>query len=253
MTTSNPIQIVLENLDDNEKMVNIDIIKSPVKYEILTLLRENEMNFDEIVKNTAKSKAAVSLHLKALREEGIVDYRADPSDNRKKIFFLKYKVIGSIDSRKAKSKDKTRKLIESFVKKGDIDYNLMLAHTMKSIFSEYGIEINAIFKDIGNYIGDYIFEQVYDADFDTFIENISRYWAENNLGYLRFDIKNKIYIICRDCFESVLLEKTGKPECLIETGMFEALFFNYFSFEVNVTEIKCYSMGDEMCMFEVEP
>ena len=83
MTTSNPIQILF---NEKNKHQNINVIQSPVKYEILDLLKHNEMNFDEIVENTSKSKASVSQHLKDLREEGIVKYRADPEDNRKNIF-----------------------------------------------------------------------------------------------------------------------------------------------------------------------
>jgi len=83
MITSNPIQILMKNDSDH-----IDIIRSPMKYEILELLRHNEMNFEEIVENTSKSKAAVSLHLKDLKEEGIVKYKSDPHDNRKRIFTL---------------------------------------------------------------------------------------------------------------------------------------------------------------------
>ncbi|WP_295603019.1 hypothetical protein [uncultured Methanobrevibacter sp.] len=54
MTTSNPIQIILNENKTNSPMVNIDIIKSPMKYEILELLRHDEMNFEEIVENTSK-------------------------------------------------------------------------------------------------------------------------------------------------------------------------------------------------------
>lgn len=252
MTMSNPIQILLNKESENRTMVNIDIIKSPMKYEILNLLRENEMNFEEIVENTSKSKATVSLHLKSLREEGIVKYRADPEDNRKKIFYLHSEMIGSIDSRNV-GNNKTQILIDKFINAGDIEYSLMLTHSFKSILSEYGIEMNPVLKSIGNYIGEYIFTKVYTEDFDEFLFNISKYWAENNLGFLSFDVKNNLQIICRDNFESVKLEKTGKPECYLDLGMFETLFHNYFKFPVKITEILCYSMGDEMCMFEVEP
>ena len=71
MTTSNPIQIILNENKTNHQMVDIDIIKSPMKYEILDLLRHDEMNFEEIVENTSKSKASVSMHLRDLREEGL--------------------------------------------------------------------------------------------------------------------------------------------------------------------------------------
>ena len=89
MTISDPIQIILNKKKPNHQTVNIEIIKSPMKYEILELLRHNEMYFEDIVKNTSKSKASVSMHLRDLRKEGIVSYKADLQDNRKKIFYLK--------------------------------------------------------------------------------------------------------------------------------------------------------------------
>ncbi|WP_303371321.1 V4R domain-containing protein [Methanobrevibacter sp.] len=35
--------------------------------------------------------------------------------------------------------------------------------------------------------------------------------------------------------------------------MFESLFYNFFDFYINIVETKCYSMGDDFCLFEVEP
>ena len=115
----------------------------------------------------------------------------------------------SIDSNNIKSKDRTKKLIQRFIGEGEIEYNLMLMHTFKTILMEYGMEINPIMKAIGNYIGDYIFTQVYDRDFEKFLYNISKYWADNNLGFLTFEVKNNLRIICMHSFESVKLEKTG--------------------------------------------
>ena len=252
MTTSNPIQILL-NSSSESKMVDINIIKSPMKYEILELLRNSEMNFEEIVKNTSKSKGAVSMHLKGLREEGIVSYRPDPKDNRKKIFYLNSDVIGNIDSTKSVKSDQTQKMIEKFIEKGDMEYAVMLVHIFKSVFLEYGIEIDNIVKKIGNHLGEYIFREVCDENLDTFMENIAEYWADNNLGFLTFDVENKIEITCRDCFESRDTPKTGKPTCFLERGMFEKLFEKFFGFKVNVCEIRCYSMGDDECLFEIEP
>lgn len=127
MTTSNPIQIILNENKPNSPMVNIDIIKSPMKYEILELLRHDEMNFEEIVENTSKSKASISMHLKDLRKEGIVKYKADPTDNRKKIFYLNSDFLGSINSNTTKiiKKDQTKLLIDEFIEEEDIDYIIL--------------------------------------------------------------------------------------------------------------------------------
>ena len=83
MQEQRPIQI----FSNSEKSIGINVVKSPVKLTILEMLRADEMEFDEIVRNTGKSKSTVSVHLKSLREKGIVSYKIHPNDNRKKIFY----------------------------------------------------------------------------------------------------------------------------------------------------------------------
>ncbi len=255
MTTSNPIQIILNENKSNNRMVDIDIIKSPMKYEILDLLRHDEMNFEEIVENTSKSKASVSMHLRDLREEGIVNYKADPSDNRKKIFYLNSEFLGSIDSNKVKKihKDQTKLLIDDFIENGDIEYVLLLTHTFKSLLMEFGMDISPVLQKMGNYIGKYLFSQLYDEDLDIFMDNISSYWQKNNLGKIYFKLNNTIEITCIDCFESVNVPKSGVPICNIEKGMFETLFNEFFKFDLKIEEIMCYSMGDEKCVYQLQP
>lgn len=255
MTTSNPIQIILNENKTNHQIIGIDIIKSPMKYELLELLRHDEMNFEEIVENTSKSKASVSMHLRDLREEGIVSYKADPTDNRKKIFYLNSDFLGSVDSNKTKSikKDQTRSLIDEFIENGDANYVTLLTHVSKSLLMEYGMDISPVLQKIGNYMGEYLFSQLYDENLDIFMDNISAYWLKNSLGKIYFEHKNNIKITCIDCFESVNMPKTGLPTCNIEKGMFETLFNRYFDLELNIEEIMCYSMGDEKCVYTIQP
>ena len=86
MIKQKPLQIFSKDAD-----MGIDVVKSPVKLTILEMLRSNDMEFDEIVKNTGKSKSTISVHLKSLREDGIISYRLGESDSRRKIFYLNSK------------------------------------------------------------------------------------------------------------------------------------------------------------------
>ncbi|WP_458453931.1 V4R domain-containing protein [Methanobrevibacter sp.] len=255
MTTSNPIQIILNKNKTNTPLINIDIIKSPMKYEILELLRHDEMNFEEIVENTSKSKASISMHLRDLRKEGIVNYKADPTDNRKKIFYLNSDYLGSIDSEQTKilKENQTHLLIDEFIEKGEIDYVILLTHTFKSLLMEFGMDISPVMQKIGNYIGEYLFNQLKDDDIDIFMNNISQYWLKNNLGHLKFKMDMNIEVTCTGCFESKDMQKTGKPSCYLEKGMLEKLFNLYFNFDLTIDEIMCYSMGDEKCVYHLQP
>ena len=168
MTKQKPIQIFSNS---NEKM-GVNIVKSPVKLTILEMLRDSEMEFDEIVTNTGKSKSTVSSHLKGLREDGIVSFKTHPSDNRKKIFYINSKFLGSVDVKKQKELEQTQTdyIIENIVD-NDSEFSTLLFHTLRSMLIQEGINIDPILQSTGNSIGKSIFENLYNDDLDIFTKS----------------------------------------------------------------------------------
>lgn len=250
MKEQKPIQI-FSNLNDD---VGVNVIKSPVKLTILEMLRDSDMEFEEIVNNTGKSKSTVSVHLKSLRESGVISYRVHPVDNRKKIFYLNSKYIGSVNYTEPKEIKETQTdyLVENLINE-DAEFSTLLFHTLKSMLIQEGINIDPIMQSTGNRIGNSLFDKLYDEDLEVFMGNIAEFWKKKGLGRVSFKIGQIIKITTYDCFECELLPRTGKPACFLDTGIFEALFSQYFKMPVSVIEIQCYTMGDEKCVFEVEP
>lgn len=250
MSERKPIQI-FSNSNDN---IGVNVIKSPVKLTILEMLRDRDMEFDEIVSNTGKSKSTVSVHLKSLRESGIISYKVHPMDNRKKIFYLNSKYIGSVDVSESKEIEETQAdyLVKNIVEE-DAEFSTLLFHTLKAMLIQEGINIDPILQSTGNSIGRSIFDMLYDDDLDIFLNNLADFWQRKGLGRLTFDVGQIIKITTYDCFECELLPRTGKPACFLDTGIFEGLFTEFFNLPVSVIETQCYTMGDEKCVFEVEP
>ena len=250
MNEKKPIQI-FSNLNEN---LGVNVVKSPVKLTILEMLRDTEMEFDEIVTNTGKSKSTVSVHLKSLRESGIISYRVHPVDNRKKIFYINSKYLGSVNISEPKQIEETQSdyLIKNIIE-DDEEFSTLLFHTLKAMLIQEGVNIDPILQSTGNSIGKSIFEKIYDDDLDIFMENIADFWQRKGLGRLTFKIGQTIKITTYDCFECKLLPKTGKPACFLDTGIFEGLFTEFFNLPVSVIETQCYTMGDEKCVFEIEP
>ena len=250
MKEQKPIQI-FSNLNEN---LGVNVVKSPVKLTILEMLRDTEMEFDEIVTNTGKSKSTVSVHLKSLRESGIISYRVHPVDNRKKIFYINSKFLGSVNISEPKQIEETQSdyLIKNLIE-DDEEFSTLLFHTLKAMLIQEGVNIDPILQSTGNSIGRSIFEKIYDDDLDIFMENIADFWQRKGLGRLTFKIGQTIKITTYDCFECKLLPKTGKPACFLDTGIFEGLFTEFFNLPVSVIETQCYTMGDEKCVFEIEP
>ena len=250
MSEQKPVQI-FSNVKEN---IGVNVIKSPVKLTILEMLRDRDMEFDEIVSNTGKSKSTVSVHLKSLRESGIISYRVHPIDNRKKIFYLNSKYIGSVNVSEPKEIEETQAdyLLENIVE-ADAEFSTLLFHTLKAMLIQEGVNIDPILQSTGNSIGKSIFHKMYDDDLDVFMENIADFWQRKGLGRITFEVGQIIKITTYDCFECELLPKTGKPACYLDTGIFEGLFTEFFNLPVSVIETQCYTMGDEKCVFEVEP
>ncbi len=250
MSEQKPIQI-FSNMHEN---IGVNVVKSPVKLTILEMLRDRDMEFDEIVSNTGKSKSTVSVHLKSLRENGIISYRVHPVDNRKKIFYLNSKYIGSVNISEPKEIEETQSnyLVENLVD-DDAEFSTLLFHTLKAMLIQEGVNIDPILQSTGNSIGKSIFQKMYDEDLDVFMDNIAEFWQKKGLGRLTYKIGQIIKITTYDCFECQLLPRTGKPACFLDTGIFEGLFTEFFNMPVSVIETQCYTMGDEKCVFEIEP
>ncbi len=250
MSEQKPIQI-FSILNEN---IGVNVVKSPVKLTILEMLRDREMEFDEIVNNTGKSKSTVSVHLKGLRENGIISYRVHPDDNRKKIFYINSKFLGSVNISEPKEIEETQSdyLIKNLIE-DDEEFSTLLFHTLKAMLIQEGVNIDPIMQSTGNSIGRSLFEILYDDDLDVFMENVAEFWQRKGLGRLTFEIGQIIKITTYDCFECKLLPRTGKPACFLDTGIFEGLFSEFFNLPVSVIETQCYTMGDEKCVFEIEP
>jgi predicted hydrocarbon binding protein len=250
MSEQKPVQI-FSNLNAT---VGVNVVKSPVKLTILEMLRDRDMEFEEIVTNTGKSKSTVSVHLKGLRENGIISYRVHPVDNRKKIFYLNSKYIGSVNITEPKEIEETQSdyLIENIID-DDAEFSTLLFHTLKAMLIQEGVNIDPILQSTGNSIGKSIYGKLYDDDLDVFMENIAGFWQAKGLGRITYKIGQIIKITTYDCFECRLLPRTGKPACFLDTGIFEGLFTEFFNLPVSVIETQCYTMGDEKCVFEVEP
>ncbi|WP_405293512.1 V4R domain-containing protein [Methanobrevibacter sp.] len=250
MNEQKPIQI-FSNINEN---IGVNVVKSPVKLTILEMLRDSEMEFDEIVSNTGKSKSTVSVHLKSLRENGIISYRVHPKDNRKKIFFINSKYLGSVNISEPKEIEQTQSdyIIKNIIE-DDAEFSTLLFHTLKAMLIQEGVNIDPILQSTGNSIGKSLFDTLYDDDLDVFMANISNFWERKGLGRITFNVGQIIKVTTYDCFECKLLPRTGKPACFLDTGILEGLFSEFFNMPVSVIETQCYTMGDEKCVFEIEP
>ena len=228
-------------------------IDSPVKTKILSMLREGELNFDQIVELSGKAKSTVSVHLKKLITEGIIDSKPDPKDARKKIFFISSEYLGDL-SREKKLGDDIEDYVSSYVMSdGDpFEFFRLMFKTIRVGLISQGVNIDPILHEAGINVGKALYERVYDPDITKFLQNIAGFWETHYLGGVEVQSLDPLVINVSECYECRHLPYLGKPACAFDSGILKALFSAYFKDKRKVDETKCYAMGDKYCCFVIE-
>lgn len=231
----------------------VNVIDSPIKIKILSLLRDEELNGSNIVSLTGKSKSTISAHLKDLIKAGIVDYKIDPVDNRKKIYFIKSRYLGTF------SRDSIIKTAMEDFHRQDINsddpfmfYKNMLMAIRISLMEE-GINIDPILHNAGLKVGKKFTEHFENPTTEKLIENLAEFWKKNELGHMEAQSLNPLVINVTDCFECKDLPIIGKSACAFDSGVLEAIFSHHFKKAIIANEVKCYARGDDYCCFEIYP
>jgi len=231
----------------------INVINSPIKSKILSLLRNGGLNGSDIVLLTSKSKSTISTHLKDLINAGIIDYKPDPNDGRRKIFYIKSRYLGELSQELELENDMDEYLYNQIANSNDpFKFFRFLFRTIRVALMQEGVNIDPILHNAGFKVGETFYNQLKNPKTHELAENVAVFWETHKLG--RIEVENMIPLTIRayDCFECEDLPQIGRSACAFDSGILEAIFSNHFESEVNVEEIKCYAKGDNYCSFIIK-
>ncbi len=230
----------------------VKAIKSPVRVRILSMLKEGDLSFDDIVKLSGRAKSTVSSHLKAMTRDRIISSRMDPNDARKKIFFIQSEYIGKLQ-RQQLQEDISAYIQRYIASENDpFEFFRLIFHTMRISLLTQGVDIDPILHEAGLKVGEALYEKVKDPDMSTFLGNIANFWETHSLGSVEVKEFQPLTISVEDCFECSGLPYLGRPACAFDSGILESLFSLYNNEEIKVKETQCYALGDKACRFIID-
>ncbi|MCX6700685.1 MAG: ArsR family transcriptional regulator [Methanomicrobiales archaeon] len=232
----------------------IRTVESPVRVEILSVLRGRELSFQEIVKATQKAKSTISSHLGALLKEGIIGEKPDLADSRRKFFYIRSRFLGEISPDITCNDDGSGQMVAAFLEGNDPStfYKLMLRTIRVSLMSK-GINIDPILREAGFRMGLGLYAAIASPDLSTLIVKTANFWKEHHLGQIVVENYSPVTLIVYDCFECDDLPHLGRPACAFDAGVLEAIFSQHFGVDHMTTELRCYAMGDDHCKFVIRP
>lgn len=224
-------------------------IGSPVKLQILNLLREEPRSFDEIVKSTSKAKSTISVHLNNLRSCELVEENFDPKDRRRKIYSLTSRYMGCSQEPFI---EHYRSLLEKAPACGNDRFCFaeILLHALYFGFEAYGIDNSPVVKTIGNDLGRSI-SSIFESETS---EELLREIGD----FLEFQGKCLVTVLVdlpalqiEDNFKARSIPVIGRPFCTLREGIIEGILKGKLKKEYKVTETECYGSGHEHCLFKI--
>lgn len=231
----------------------VNVIDSPIKAKILSLLKEGGLNGSDIVSLTGKSKSTISAHLKDLIKAGIVDYNPDAVDGRRKLFYIKSRYLGEISKEMDLEKDAEDYLTTQVTGSSDpFKFFRYVFRTIRVALIQEGVNIDPILHNAGIKVGKTFYDELKDPETDKLTKNLALFWESHKLGRIEVEDMNPLTIRAYDCFECEDLPKIGRSACAFDSGILEAIFSAHFHREMNVEEVKCYAKGDEFCCFIIK-
>jgi len=232
----------------------VSVVQSPVKKQILFLLKEKGMSGSEIVSATGKSKSTVSVHLQDLMDARIISWKPHPQDRRKKIFYINSRYLGDI-SREREIESGINLYLDRHVIQSTDPFRFFrfMFRTIRVALLDEGINIDPILHRAGVKVGEAFYHKLKAPTMEKLTKNLADFWEENHLGRLKIKSLEPPIIQAYDCFECEDLPPLGRPACSFDSGILEAVFSAHLGENVSVKETKCYAQYDQYCQFHVNP
>ncbi|MCX9014082.1 MAG: ArsR family transcriptional regulator [Candidatus Methanoperedens sp.] len=226
-------------------------LDSPVKLQLLDILKKGTTSFEDLVEQTGKAKSTISVHLNDLEKLNLVQNKPSLHDKRKKYFTLNSLYLAySQKPMWADYNNYMDNFADLLLNGGSIKENLF--STMQFGMEAYGINPNPILKKMGNDFGVKIINGFSSNDVEGILNELSVFWKKHKMGVMSIIDDDGSVVRVDDCHHCSKMQNIGKTLCSMDEGIMEGLLSNKLGVDYNVQETECYGTGFGHCTFVIE-
>ncbi len=227
-------------------------ISNSVRQKILNELQEQDLSLSEIADLTNKAQSTLSVHLDKMVKMGLVSSRDDPSDNRRKIFYLISDPVGS----SVVPRDDLKEAIGNTINDSIGDSCTFMKGILRSVIlgiEAIGFNMDPVLKDIGKQIGKELSKHMESDSLEGVIENIQEFYDKHGLGEVCVYSFLPLTLIIRDNGNCSDIPEATKTLYLINEGVLETILENNSEMSLKVTDSECFGTELNCCKYIIEP
>ena len=114
-----------------------------------------------------------------------------------------------------------------------------------------GINIDPVLERTGVEVGTTLAPRVAGSSVPEVVRKMDSFWQAHSLGAITLAGTDPLTLEVRGCFECEDLPVTGHGACAFDIGILTAIFSHHLQCPVTVVEERCYSSGDDRCIFVI--
>jgi len=175
-------------------------ISNPVRRQVLSFLALSDLSLTEISNMAGKAQSTLSVHLDKMVTDGLVTFRDDPADSRKKIFSLSSKLLARSRDANEESKKAYLKALEALPDR-DRNFFKTLMRAMIIGMEAHGLCLGASLRRLGKGTGRAIAKDIKSTKVEDIISEIQEFYEVHSIGEVCVYTFMPLTIIIRDIDE----------------------------------------------------
>jgi predicted hydrocarbon binding protein len=224
-------------------------VSNPVRRQILMQLVLSDLSLTDISNITGKAQSALSVHLDRMTGDGLVVFRDDPSDSRRKIFTLSSKLMARSRDVNEEGKEVYRKTLENITEK-DCNFFKTILRAIIVGAETSGLCIGAAMRQMGKGIGEILAKKIRSTKVEDIISELQEYYEIHDMGEVCVYTFMPLTRIVRDNYE--VTQCAAESISMFSKGLFVKVLTDITKKDHKISSSECFGAGNNYSKFVIE-
>ena len=224
-------------------------VSNSVRRQILSQLASSDLSLTDISNMTGKAQSTLSVHLDKMTGDGLVVFRDDPSDSRRKIFSLSSRLMARSKSVNEESKETYHKTLRLMTDRNCNFFKTLLRAIIVGA-EGHGLCVGATMRNVGKDIGLSLSETILSTKVEDIISELQEFYEIHDIGEVCVYTFMPLTIIVRDNID--VTQCAAESISMFSQGLFLTVLQEITKKKYRIASSECFGAGNNYSKFVVE-
>ena len=224
-------------------------ISNTVRRQVLSFLSLSDLSLTEISNMAGKAQSTLSVHMDKMVNDGLVTFRDDPSDSRKKIFSLSSKLVARSRDANEESKKAYHKAIEDLPDRNRNFFKTLMRALIIGM-EAHGLCLGASLRRLGTGTGLAMAKNMKSTKVEDIVSEIQEFYEIHGIGEVCVYTFMPLTIIVRDNDE--LTSCVSESISMFSQGLFITVFEEITKKRYRIVSSESFGADNNYSKFVIE-